>query len=206
MKLLQRSATYNFEEFCQLIPDGQKADLIDGEIYMASPDNTDAYKLSFWLSIVIALFVQVKKLGGEVLGSRVAFRLDGANGPEPDIGYVQKGRVHLIKRGYVDGPPDLAIEIVSPESVERDYEKKRKQYEQAGVPEYWIIDEDMRKVTLLRLDARGKYREVRPKKGILRSQVIPEFWLRIEWLWLETRPETLDALDQILGKDHGHTP
>jgi Uma2 family endonuclease len=111
----------------------------------------------------------------------------------------------LIKRGHVDGPPDLAMEIVSPESVERAYEKKRKQYEQAGVPEYWIIDEDMKKVTLLRLDARGKYREVRPRRGILRSQVVPGFWVRVEWLWQETRPDNLEALKQITGRDDEHT-
>lgn len=42
-----RIGCYTFEDFCALIPTGQKADLIDGVIYMASPDNTDA--LFMWL-------------------------------------------------------------------------------------------------------------------------------------------------------------
>ncbi len=91
------------------------------------------------------------------------------------------------------------MEIVSPESVDRDYHKKRALYERAGVAEYWIIDEDIRKVTLLRLGRNGKYREIRPVKGILRNQVIKGFWLRPEWLWAETRPRQADVLKQLLG-------
>src|SRR6516225_10140221 len=49
MNLVPRSALYSFEEFCSVVPDGQKADLIDGVIYMASPDNTDAADLFGWL-------------------------------------------------------------------------------------------------------------------------------------------------------------
>ncbi len=56
--------------------------------------------------------------------------------------FVRHEHADRIHHGRVDGPPDLAIEIVSPESVERDYEKKRKQYQRARVPEYWIIDEE----------------------------------------------------------------
>jgi Uma2 family endonuclease len=104
-----------------------------------------------------------------------------------------------VKRGYVNGHPDVAMEIVSPESVARDYEKKRLQYEQAGVPEYWIIDEELRKVTLLCLDRTGRYRDVRPRKGVYYSQVLPGFWLRAEWLWQETRPSKADALKQLMA-------
>jgi Uma2 family endonuclease len=52
-----------FEEFLDLIEDGQKADLIDGVIYMASPDNTDAADLQVWLSHILGLFVEVRDLG-----------------------------------------------------------------------------------------------------------------------------------------------
>src|SRR5437870_821596 len=146
MKLATRAGSYTFEDFCALVKDGQKADLIDGVIYMASPDNTDANKLFMWLGSLMDLFAEAKRLG-EVYGSRVAFRLDDTNGPEPDIAFVRKDRLHLVERGGVRGGPDLAVEIVSPESEERDYQKKRKQYEEAGIPEYWIVDEPEQKVT-----------------------------------------------------------
>jgi Uma2 family endonuclease len=190
---------YTFDDFCLLVKDGEKADLIDGIIYMASPENTDANNLFVWLLGLIADFVEASELGN-VYGSRVAFRLGERQAPEPDIAVVLKERTHLVKRGYVDGPPDLAIEIVSPESVERDYEKKRKQYEDAKVPEYWLVDEMEQTVMLLHLGAGGKYREVRPKKGVLRSAVLPGFWLRPEWLWQEPRPKKTEVLARLLAE------
>ena len=129
-----------------------------------------------------------------MFGTRVAFRLDPRNGPEPDIAFVRKKRLHFVERGFVRGGPDLAVEIVSPDSVERDYDKKRKQYERAGVPEYWIVDEIEQKVTLLRLGKDGKYKEVRPRKGILHSKALPGFWLRVEWLWQSPLPKTVAVL------------
>jgi Uma2 family endonuclease len=166
---------------------------------MASPENTDANDLFVWLLSLLKFFVQREK-SGKVFGSRVAFRLDTQNSPEPDIAFVRKERLDLVHRGYVDGPPDLAVEIVSPESVDRDYDTKRRQYEEAAVPEYWIVDELEQKVTLLRLAATGKYREVRPRKGELHSQVLPGFWPRVEWLWQDPQPDLEEVLTQIRAR------
>jgi Uma2 family endonuclease len=196
MNLLVRPLC-TFKEFCSLIQDHQKADLIDGIIYMASPDNTNANLLCGWLFTLLTIFVHRKK-SGKVYAFRVAFRLDDRNGPEPDIGFVKKSRLRLVKRGHVAGRPDVAMEIVSPESVNRDYEKKRQQYEKAGVPEYWIIDEMKKKVLLLRLDKEGHYQEVQARDGILQSKVIKGFWLREAWLWKKTLPDPLAILKQIL--------
>jgi Uma2 family endonuclease len=199
MAIATRTKPYTFEEFCELVKDGQKADLIDGVIYMASPDNTDANDLFMWLGGLVYDFVEIKKLG-RVFGSRVAFRLDETNGPEPDIGFVSKKKLSSVRRGRVNGPPDLAMEIVSPESVERDYEKKRLQYQQAGVREYWIIDETKQTITLLRLTGKGKYREVRPRKGEYHSQVLPGFWIRPEWLWQYPHLLKTEVLNLILSR------
>src|ERR1051325_10680481 len=148
MSAAAKTRLYTFDDFCALVPDGQKADLIDGVIYMASPDNTEAADLLTWLGGLLTFYVDERDLG-KVYFSRVAFRLSEYHGPEPDIASVQKSRLGLVERGYVDGPPDLAVEIVSPDSIERDYQKKRKQYEKAGVPEYWIVDEMQQTVTHL---------------------------------------------------------
>jgi Uma2 family endonuclease len=193
----RRTGPYNFEDFCEMVREDQKADLIDGVIYMASPENPDANKLFLWLASIMNIYARKKKLG-EVYGSRVAFKLDEEHGPEPDIAFILTEHLDRVKRGRVEGPADLAVEIVSPESVERDYDHKRELYEEHGIPEYWIIDEMEETVTLLRLK-RGKYREVRPKKGALHSEVLSGFWLRPEWLWQEPRPDEIDTLEQILG-------
>jgi Uma2 family endonuclease len=194
---ITKERLYSFEDFCFLVKDGDKADLIDGVIYMSSPDNTDANRLNVWLVSLVFLFVDAKDLG-EVFVSRVAYRLGDSDGPEPDLGFVRKDRLHLVRRGHLAGRPDLAMEIVSPDSIERDYVKKHRQFERARIPEYWIIDEIEKKVTLLQLGRDGRYREVRPLKGVLRSKVLPGFWLRTSWLWQQPLPKMQRVLNQIL--------
>ncbi|HLN31010.1 MAG TPA: Uma2 family endonuclease [Gemmataceae bacterium] len=198
MRVLARKGSHTFQDFCVLVRDDQKADLIDGIIYMASPENTNANALFVWLTILLGSYIESLDLG-QLFGSRVAFRLSNKESPEPDLAVVLKKRLHLIEGGFVNGRPDLAIEIVSPESVERDYVKKRRQYQKAGVPEYWIIDETEEKVTLLRLGSDGKYREERVRGGVLRSQVLPGFWIRPEWLRQRPRQKAM-ILEQILGR------
>ena len=186
-----------FDDFCAIVKDGEKADLIDGVIYMASPENTEANAIFMWLGTLMNCYVEEKDLG-KVYGTRVAYRLDEHNGPEPDIGFVKKSRLKHVRRGSVDGPPDLAVEIVSPGSVERDYEKKRRLYERTGVAEYWIIDEIEKKTTLLRLSKNGVYKEIPPRNGIFRSKVMKGFWLRESWLWQERLPRPLKTLRAIM--------
>jgi Uma2 family endonuclease len=196
--LEKRTGPYTFEDFCALVREDQKADLINGVIYMASPENTDANDLVGWLFMIIRGYARRKKLG-RVFVSRVALRLADKHGPEPDIAFIRTEHLDRVQRGGVEGPADLAVELVSPDSVERDYYLKRELYEAYGIPEYWIIDEMDQSVTLLRLKQK-KYREVRPKKGELHSEVLTDFWLRPEWLWQSPLPDEIETLEQILAK------
>jgi Uma2 family endonuclease len=196
VQLLNRTGYETFDDFEVVTAEGAKADLIDGIIYMTPPENLDANDLFFLLSGVIRDYCEHFGLG-KVVGSRVAFKLNKKNGPEPDLAVVLSQHADRLKKAHVAGPADFVLEIVSPESVDRDYVKKRKQYEKFGFTEYWIVDEDMRKVTLLRLDG-DKYREVKVSKGILASKVLPGFWLRPEWVWTKPRPKKLVLLSEIL--------
>src|SRR5439155_15884492 len=108
-----------------------------------------------------------------------------------------------IKGTYVLGPPDAAFEIVSPDSIQRDYVTKRNQYETARVKEYWIVDPLKKKVTLLRLDRSGNFREVRSQKGRHHSRVIDGFWLEIAWLWQQPLPDEIETIFKIMkGQNH----
>jgi Uma2 family endonuclease len=191
-----RKGDITFEEFLDLSPDGEKADLLDGVIYVASPDNTVAADLNGWLYSLIYTYVEVLDLG-KVYVSRVAFRIGPKRGPEPDIGFVPKELESTRMRGYVDGPPSLAVEIVSPDSVSRDYIQKRAIYEEAGVREYWIIDPDEKRATFLRL-REGHFKTVTPAHHIFRSQVLPGFFLDVRWLWSRRRPRAYDVVRQLL--------
>jgi Uma2 family endonuclease len=185
-----------FDEFCTLVPEA-KADLIDGVIYMASPENTKNADIFTWLIGLMFDFAEYFDLG-KIYGSRVACKLDEHNAPEPDILFLPKKWRKRILPGRIQGAPRVAVEIVSPDSIERDYYNKRRQYEKFGVDEYWIIDEKRRTATFLRLGHDGRYAEVTVRSGIYRSKAFPGFWLRLDWLWPDTRPLKRHALTELL--------
>jgi Uma2 family endonuclease len=186
-----------FDEFYERVREDQKADLIEGVIHMASPESVDGNELVGWVLWLLTGFVDERDLG-KVYFERVAFRLGEHRGPEPDIAFVCNDRLHLRHYGYFDGPPDLAMEFVSPESVERDYEHKRRLYLDSGMPEYWIIDETLNEVTLLRLAA-GVYAKAEPEDGRYTSRVVPGFYLRPEWLWATPLPKKAPLLAAMLA-------
>ncbi len=185
------------EEFVALLPDGQKADLLDGVIHMASPDAPEAAEVNIFLIEVLSPFVRGRKLG-KIYGPRSAFRLSDTYAPEPDLAFVRTSRLHLWKRSYFQGPPDLAIEIVTADSVERDTVLKRRAFEEAGVGEYWLVDLVEKRCAFLRI-ADGRYREADLEAGtIFRSEALPGFWLDSRWLIGEELPDPAACLKRIL--------
>jgi Uma2 family endonuclease len=191
-----RTGQYTFDDFLLLVKEHEKADLLDGVIYMASPESTDDNKLGGWLYRLMSEFAEATGQG-ECYYSRVAFRITDKRGPEPDVAFVVKERLHIVERGFVDGAPDIAVEIVSPDSVERDYDHKRSVYEAAGVKEYWIIDPDEQRVTFLRRQGE-RFVEVKPQGGRFDSQALAGFYLTIDWLWSKQRPSLLALLPEML--------
>jgi Uma2 family endonuclease len=73
----------------------------------------------------------------------------------------------------------------------------KRQYERFGIREYWILDEFEKKVTVFRLDARGKCREARARRGIHESQVLTGFWLDPDGLWQRPLPNLMDTLQRL---------
>ncbi len=130
-----RSSVFTYDDFCALVSDDKKADLIDGVIYLTPPESLSENELFGWVITVIGVYVRKKKLS-KVYGSRVACRMDDNNAPEPDILFVAERNRSRVHPACVEGLPDLAIEIVSPEIVKRDYDKKRRQYQRFKIPEY----------------------------------------------------------------------
>lgn len=194
------SDSVSVAEFFRAIPDGQKADLINGEIWMASPDSPRADDLHLFVAGLMRYYVTSRKLGGKAFGSRVAFVLDDRNAPEPDVAFVVRERLHLVQSGRVAGPPDIAVEITCDESDLRDRQDKFRLYEQAGVREYWIVDPNAHRVDAWVLRD-GKFDIASLIDGhILHSEVIPGFWLDTRWLFAEPLPDDADCLRTILGE------
>ena len=93
----------------------------------------------------------------------------------------------------MDGPADLVIEIISPESRARDRGEKFYEYEQAGIPEYWLLDPMRKQAEFYQLKD-GIYQSVQMKDNVYQSQVLTGLWLSVSWLWQEPLPTILEVL------------
>jgi Uma2 family endonuclease len=136
---LQQKQFYTIEDIYSL-PDGHRAELIDGQIYNMAPPSTTHQRLVFRLSSIIDNYIQQKNGICEVFISPFAVFLneDDRNYVEPDISIIcDKNK--LDDRGC-HGAPDWIIEVTSPSDPQRDYGIKLFKYRTAGVREYWIVN------------------------------------------------------------------
>lgn len=184
------------EEFWAWCDEDVKAEFVDGEVIVYSPVSIHHNRLTRFLIPLLQLFVEKHGLG-EVLGSEFAVRLRARLVRVPDLIFVSKKKAQMIQETRFEGAPDLIVEIVSPDSEERDWREKYHEYERAGVQEYWVIDPHSRTVAFYQLEEGKGYRKVAPEEGIYRSKAVEGFWLRPEWLWREPLPSVLDVATEI---------
>jgi len=184
-----------FEEWSQ---EDVRAEWVDGEVILLSPANIPHIRLNRWLWIILQTMVEFDD-SGEVLGIEAQIRLEGViQRREPDLVFVSNSRSHIIHGTYIDGPPDLIVEIVSPDSQVRDWHDKYIAYETSGVREYWVIDPGSRRVEAFSLGRAGKFSRIKEIDGRIRSKVIRRFYLRPEWIWKTPLPK-LPAIFKELG-------
>lgn len=136
---LAQEKIYTIDDIYAL-PEGQRAELIDGQIYDMAPPNTTHQRISHRLAWKIENYVQVKNGDCEVFPAPFAVFLneDDKNYVEPDISVIcTKNKIN--DKGC-SGAPDWIIEIVSPSTQQMDYGIKLFKYRTAGVREYWIVN------------------------------------------------------------------
>lgn len=98
----------------------------------------------------------------------------------PDLLFVAASRAAIFQPKSCDGPPDLALEIVCPESTARDWRVKFGEYEALGIREYWIVDPQAKGVEAYELDDAETYQLLPNHDGSIHSFVLPGWWLRPE--------------------------
>ena len=190
-----------YEEWLDSDREGGLSEWVNDEVIDYMPAKPEHQRVIIFLSTLLNLFAKVFGLG--VVGlAPLSMRLNpGGNAREPDLVFLRTENQHRLTEKQLDGPADLAVEVVSDESVTRDRDEKFFEYQECGVREYWIIDPRPRRkrADFYVLDATGVYTPVPiGEDGIYHSTVLSGFWLKVDWLWAD-EPNPLTALAQIAG-------
>lgn len=169
-------------EFDAWIQEKTRAEWVDGEVVMMAPAAVDHDDVVGWLIALLKLYLAWSPLG-TIHGPEVLVRLQKIRRKRlPDVAFVSADRAAIVEKTEIAGPPDMIIEVVSPDSIERDWFEKYSDYERAGVREYWVIDRLADRVECYKLTADGAFRETKLRGGRLVSSVLRGFHLKREWV------------------------
>jgi Uma2 family endonuclease len=186
------------EHFCEWI---------DGTVIKMSPIHECHDKLTRYLTRLIEVYLELRPIGEvrqEPFVMRYEFEQDGERqrrNREPDIQVILGDNQQNLKETYMDGAADIVIEVVSSESITRDYAEKFHEYEQAGVPEYWIIDPLKKECRFYLLNAKGNFVLQEVEDEYMVAQM-PGLKVHVLTLWQEKLPGPIaigKAVQAMLG-------
>jgi len=185
------------EEFLEVYSEEVRAEYIDGRIIVHSPASLIHVDLSGFVYTLVKLFVAKHDIG-RVMGDNFQLRLRPGLRRVPDMIFVSTENARAkISATQIDGAPDLVVEIVSADSVDRDWRDKFHEYEKAKIKEYWIIDPGNQRLEIYCLSDKGIYEAQAKTKGIVKSKVLPGFWLKAEWLWQDPLPNVVVVAKEL---------
>ena len=177
----ERLTRDEFERRYEAMPHLKKAELIEGVVYMPSPVRIDLHgrphaQIMAWLG---AYWIATP---GVDLADNSTVYLDSNNEPQPDallrIEPAQGGRSRIIDKGYVEGPPELIVEIAGA-SADYDLQDKLEVYRRCGVQEYIVWQTQDRRLDWFQL-VNGEYVAFVPNaEGVIESQVFPGLRLAV---------------------------
>jgi Uma2 family endonuclease len=142
---------WTYEEFARLPDDGNRYEVIAGELYVTPAPGSIHQKVSARIFTELRVFATNRHALGEVLYAPLDVIFEDGDYVQPDLVFLRKERGHLLTERGLEGPPDLVVEILSPTTARQDRGIKRDRYAHFGVPEYWIVDTDQRRVEVHRL-------------------------------------------------------
>ncbi|MBC7871450.1 MAG: Uma2 family endonuclease [Chitinophagaceae bacterium] len=189
----------SFEDFLKQY-DGVRAEWYKGEVEVLMGNNVLHNQILGFLLSVFNLYLGFGKIGQVLLAGVAMYTGDEWPSREPDLMIVLNENRERIKPTYLDGPADIVIEIVSPESVERDYGAKFQQYEAVGIREYWRFD-PLRKLAdiYVRGDNDLYHRGLLDDEGRIISSLLPGFALDPDILWREELPSGMELIQLAQG-------
>ena len=173
MSIATRLLTY--DDLCQTPDDFNRYEIIDGELIVTPASVPKHQRMSSRLQRWFGNFVTECELG-EIISAPCDVKLAEHDIVQPDLLVIARERLHIIGDKYIDGAPDLVVEILSPTTRRSDRTRKAELYAKAGVREYWLADPDARALTVFRLVlVDSRYEPIEPEGRVVRSTVLPGF-------------------------------
>jgi Uma2 family endonuclease len=170
-------------EFWKLCGDGRGRELVGGEVIELAPASAKHGKFVTSVVLRLAPFARDRQLG-EVYSGDTGFLLqrdpDTVRGP--DVAFVRRERLSAEPtEGFFPGAPDLAVEVVSPNDLAQDIERKVQDFLKAGTAMVWVLYPDTRHVMVYR--SRGEARVLGEKETLDGADVLPGFACAVEELF-----------------------
>lgn len=145
-----------YEDYANLPDDGQRYELVDGQLELMSPSPILAHQMI--VGRLTLLLSQGCMDEYAVVPAPIDVVLSENEVRQPDLVMIHLSRISVYKaRGCIVEPPDLVVEILSPTSFKRDKIDKRHAYAKFGVPEYWVINPIDESLEQLELEPSGQY-------------------------------------------------
>lgn len=192
----------SYEAYLALPDESRIIEWVEGEAIFYLPASAPHQKIVILLVSLMNYYVNKLRLG-LIMAAPFEVKLwPGGPSREPDVLFIGQDRLANLSQQRYAGGPNLVIEIISPASVTSDRVDKFREYERAGVNEYWIIDprSHQQQADFYVRDERGLFVPAEiGEGGVYASTAIPGFRLRLEWLWQPEEVDTEGALAWIFA-------
>jgi len=167
------------EEFAALpeSQDGSKEELLRGEVITMPPPKYRHGLIQIQIAYLLKCFVAPRKLGWIAAESGVVMERDPDTVFGPDVAFCSIARHPERPENYLDIPPDLVVEVLSPDDRRKDVREKIKDYVKGGVKIVWLVDPEVRTVTVYAGSLRGT--ELDETETITGGDVLPEFACKV---------------------------
>lgn len=194
----------SYAEYIAWADEDVHAEWVDGEVIVQIPPYDVHQIVLNFLNHLLHLYVEFQQLGVVLIAPFEMRLLSEKSARQPDILVITTEDLGRLSRERLEGPAGLVVEIVSRDSVRRDRHDKLHEYRRAGVREYWVVDPrpGCNRADFYRLDAAGEYElYATDEDERVTSAVLPGFWLRPAWLWLESKPPVMTVFLEILSPE-----
>jgi len=171
---------WTYTDYAAIPDDGKCYEVVKEVLYMFPSPTPGHQDVNLEIAAYLRQFVKLTGRG-RVFTEPTDVELSSGNIVKPDVFVILNEHLDRIKLTRIVGAPDLVVEILSPGTMRHDLNQKFRAYEQAQVPEYWVVNPGEQVVELLVLE-NGVYQSLGVFHGtaVLPSRIVPDWSVKVE--------------------------